>query len=58
MTTQIHYDWAKLADHVVRGHEITPIEALAILNSEDQELLSVMQAHIESAASIMGTRLS
>ena len=44
MTTQIHYDWAKLADHVVRGHEITPIEALAILNSEDQELLSVMQA--------------
>ena len=39
MTTQIHYDWAKLADHVVRGHEITPIEALAILNSEDQELL-------------------
>lgn len=44
MTTQTHYDWLTLADRVVKGHEVTPAEALAVLNSEDEELLNIMQA--------------
>lgn len=44
MITQIHRDWLKLSDQVIQGYEVTPEEARAILQSEDQELLSVMQA--------------
>ncbi|MGG4491142.1 biotin synthase BioB [Metabacillus idriensis] len=36
-------DWLKLANEVVNGKELTDEEALSILNSDDDELLSLLQ---------------
>ncbi len=44
MTTSVQLDWLKLAEQIVQGYSIKPEEALAILQSDDGELLTVMQA--------------
>ncbi|ANY71526.1 biotin synthase BioB [Paenibacillus ihbetae] len=44
MTTSVQLDWLKLAEQIVQGYSVTPEEALAILQSDDAELLTVMQA--------------
>lgn len=44
MTTSVQLDWLKLAEQIVQGYSIKPKEALAILQSDDAELLTVMQA--------------
>ena len=44
MTTSVQLDWLKLAEQIVQGYSIKPEEALAILQSDDAELLTVMQA--------------
>ena len=44
MIAQQTNDWLGLAERVIQGHAVTAAEALAILQSPDEELLMLMQA--------------
>lgn len=42
--SHLSYDWQDLADRVLDGHILTQAEGLAVLNSQDDELLMLLDA--------------
>lgn len=57
MTTSVQLDWLKLAEQIVQGYSIKPEEALAILQSDDAELLTVMQAAYQIRREYYGNKV-
>jgi biotin synthase len=51
------YDWNKLADDVLAGYSVTPEEALAIVQSDDDELLDILQASFRIRKQYFGKKV-
>src|SRR4029453_12272809 len=50
-------DWHELASRVLDGHQITHAEGLAILNSDDDELLDLLSASFRIRQKCFGKRV-
>jgi biotin synthase len=56
-TTTQRMNWHQLADRVLAGDPVTPDEALAILQSDDDELLDVLQASFKIRKHYFGKKV-